>query len=83
MNRNAAEAGKRSAARRADRAATAPRDREPDINIVNLSDTEFALLQALRGLEEGRIEVRVSQARIVEIVRSQRLPVAAAAESWD
>ena len=81
MSRSAAGAGKRSAAARAVGAARAPRSSEPDINIVNLSDTEFALLQALRGLDEGRIEVRVSQARIVEIVRSQSLPVAAA-ESW-
>jgi len=70
--------------RRPDAARSAPArpGAEPDINIVNLNDTEFALLQAVRGLEDGRIEVRVSQARIVEIVRSQRLPVAAAAESW-
>ncbi|MBX9400767.1 hypothetical protein K4L06_05540 [Lysobacter sp. BMK333-48F3] len=79
MSRGATRTGKRTAA--AARTASGPHNGEPDINIVNLSDTEFALLQALRGLDEGRIEVRVSQARIVEIVRSQRLPVAAA-ESW-
>lgn len=62
----------------------AQRAPEPEINIVNLSDSEFALLQALRGLDSGRIEVVVLGARIVEITRSERVAVAVtvAAESW-
>ncbi|ALN60327.1 hypothetical protein [Lysobacter enzymogenes] len=55
---------------------------EPEINIVNLSDSEFVLLQALRGLAAGRIEVVVQGARIVEITRSERVEVTVAGESW-
>lgn len=55
---------------------------EPEINIVNLSDSEFALLRALRGLESGRVEVVVLGSRIVEITRSERVEVRVAAESW-
>ncbi len=54
----------------------------PEVNLLNLSDSEFALVQAVRALAEGRLEVLVQGRRIVEIVRSQRLPVAAPAESW-
>lgn len=63
-------------------AARAP---EPEINIVNLSDTEFVLLKAVRELGAGKIEVVVSDTRIVEITRSQRIPVEpveVAGESW-
>ncbi|QWP77306.1 hypothetical protein J5226_02560 [Lysobacter sp. K5869] len=60
----------------------AQRAPEPEINIVNLSDSEFVLLQALRGLGAGRIEVVVQGARIVEITRSERVEVTVAAESW-
>lgn len=55
---------------------------EPEINIVNLSDSEFVLLQTLRGLGAGRIEVVVQGSRIVEIVRSERVGVTVAGESW-
>lgn len=60
----------------------AQREPEPEINIVNLSDSEFALLQALRSLAAGRIEVVVQASRIVEITRSERLEVTVPAESW-
>lgn len=58
------------------------RDPEPEINIVNLSDTEYVLLNAVRELRAGRIEVVVQDARIVEITRTQRVEVDAAQESW-
>lgn len=58
------------------------RDREPEINIVNLSDTEYVLLNAVRELRAGRIEVVVQGSRIVEITRTQRVEVDAAQESW-
>jgi len=60
----------------------AQRAPEPEINIVNLSDSEFALLRALRGLGAGRIEVIVQASRIVEITRSERVEVTVPAESW-
>lgn len=49
---------------------------EPEINIVNLSDSEYQLLTAVRELGQGQIEVVVHSSRIVQITRSQRLPVA-------
>ncbi|MGO1069918.1 hypothetical protein [Lysobacter sp. CA199] len=61
------------------------RDREPEINIVNLSHTEYVLLKAVRELGAGRIEVAVQGSRIVEITRTQRVVVDtldAAGESW-
>lgn len=58
------------------------RDPEPEINIVNLSDTEYVLLNAVRELRAGRIEVVVQGSRIVEITRTQRVEVDAAQESW-
>lgn len=58
------------------------RDREPEINIVNLSDTEYVLLNAVRELRAGRIEVVIQGSRIVEITRTQRVEVDAAQESW-
>ncbi|MGO4262498.1 hypothetical protein [Lysobacter sp. TAB13] len=58
------------------------RDPEPEINIVNLSDTEYVLLKAVRELGAGKIEVVVQDSRIVEITRSQRVPVEVAGESW-
>lgn len=58
------------------------RDPEPEINIVNLSDTEYVLLQAVRELGAGKVEVVVQGSRIVEITRSQRVAVEAAQESW-
>lgn len=69
----------RAAARRAD--ADPDPDRpaptvEPEINIVNLSDSEYQLLTAVRELGQGQIEVVVHSSRIVQITRSQRLPVA-------
>ncbi|MGJ7904677.1 hypothetical protein [Lysobacter sp. 1R34A] len=71
--------------RRRERAAARPRTVEPDrpgpagepeINIVNLSDSEYQLLSAVRELGQGQIEVVVHSSRIVRITRSQRLPVA-------
>ncbi|ALN94005.1 DUF2292 domain-containing protein [Lysobacter gummosus] len=58
------------------------RDPEPEINIVNLCDTEYVLLKAVRELGAGKIEVVVQDSRIVEITRSQRVPVEVAGESW-
>lgn len=58
------------------------RDPEPEINIVNLSDTEYVLLNAVRELRAGRIEVVIQGSRIVEITRTQRVEVDAAQESW-
>lgn len=58
------------------------RDPEPEINIVNLSDTEYVLLNAVRELRAGRIEVVIQDSRIVEITRTQRVEVDAAQESW-
>lgn len=58
------------------------RDPEPEINIVNLSDTEYVLLSAVRELRAGRIEVVIQGSRIVEITRTQRVEVDAAQESW-
>jgi len=58
------------------------RDPEPEINIVNLSDTEYVLLNAVRELRAGRIEVVIQDTRIVEITRTQRVEVDAAQESW-
>jgi hypothetical protein len=58
------------------------RDPEPEINIVNLSDTEYVLLNAVRELRAGRIEVVIQGTRIVEITRTQRVEVDAAQESW-
>lgn len=55
---------------------------EPEINIVNLSDTEYVLLQAVREVGAGKIEITIQDGRIVEITRSQRVPVTAPAESW-
>lgn len=67
----------RAAARRADAAADRPAPPvEPEINIVNLSDSEYQLLTAVRELGQGQIEVVVHSSRIVQITRSQRLPVA-------
>lgn len=60
----------------------AAREPEPEINIVNLSDTEYVLLQAVRELGAGKVEVVVQGSRIVEITRSQRVAVEAAQESW-
>jgi len=58
-------------------AAARPRPTvEPEINIVNLSDSEYQLLTAVRELGQGQIEVVVHSSRIVQITRSQRLPVA-------
>ncbi|MGO1000606.1 DUF2292 domain-containing protein [Lysobacter sp. CA196] len=48
---------------------------DPEINIVNLSDSEYQLLSAVRELGQGQIEVVVHSSRIVQITRSQRLPV--------
>lgn len=58
------------------------RDPEPEINIVNLSDTEYVLLSAVRELRAGRIDVVIQGSRIVEITRTQRVEVDAAQESW-
>ncbi|ALN78405.1 DUF2292 domain-containing protein [Lysobacter antibioticus] len=65
----------RAAARRADAERLQP-SVEPEINIVNLSDSEYQLLTAVRELGQGQIEVVVHSSRIVQITRSQRLPVA-------
>ncbi|MFK3648113.1 hypothetical protein ACI2IY_06690 [Lysobacter enzymogenes] len=78
----AAGAGKRATAQVTTVRYPAQRAPEPDINIVNLSDSEFVLLQTLRGLGAGRIEVVVQGSRIVEIVRSERVEVTVAGESW-
>lgn len=80
-------AGKRAGTRSQAQVSTvryeAGRAAEPEINIVNLSDSEFVLLQALRGLAAGRIEVVVQDARIVEITRSEKVAVTAVAgASW-
>lgn len=67
----------RAAARRADADPDRPAPTvEPEINIVNLSDSEYQLLTAVRELGQGQIEVVVHSSRIVQITRSQRLPVA-------
>lgn len=67
----------RAAARRADGDPDRPAPTvEPEINIVNLSDSEYQLLTAVRELGQGQIEVVVHSSRIVQITRSQRLPVA-------
>lgn len=82
----AAATRKRAAADDAQQVSTVrypiARDREPEINIVNLSDTEYVLLNAVRELRAGRIEVVVQGSRIVEITRTQRVEVDAAQESW-
>ncbi|SDZ27267.1 Uncharacterized small protein [Lysobacter sp. yr284] len=82
MSRARGSAGKRAGAQVSTVRYDAGRAPEPEINIVNLSDSEFVLLQALRGLSTGRIEVVVQDARIVEITRSERVAVTVAAESW-
>ncbi|MBT2749375.1 MULTISPECIES: hypothetical protein [unclassified Lysobacter] len=82
----AATRARRSAAEAAPRVSTVryeiARDSEPEINIVNLSDTEYVLLKAVRELGAGKIDVVVQDSRIVEITRSQRVPVEVAGESW-
>lgn len=62
----------------------AAREREPEINIVNLSDSEYVLLKAVRELGAGKVEILVQGSRIVEITRTQRVTVEAAdaGESW-
>lgn len=63
-----------SAARRGSDAAS-PHGPSPDINIVNLSDSEFAVLTALREVGFGQVEVVVHDSRIVQITRSERVRV--------
>lgn len=48
---------------------------EPAVNIVNLSDSEFAVLTALREIGYGQVEVVVHGSRIVQITRSERVRV--------
>lgn len=60
---------------RRERATARPPAVEPEINIVNLSDSEYQLLSAVRELGQGQIEVVVHSSRIVRITRSQRLPL--------
>ncbi|MGH8080564.1 MAG: hypothetical protein ACREP7_08320 [Lysobacter sp.] len=60
----------------------AARELEPEINIVNLSDTEYVLIKAVRELGAGKVEILVAGSRIVEITRSQRVTVEVAGESW-
>ncbi|SFL05523.1 DUF2292 domain-containing protein [Lysobacter sp. cf310] len=63
-----------NAARRKSRAASAP-EFEPAVNIVNLSDSEFAVLTALREIGYGQVEVVVHGSQIVQITRSERVRV--------
>lgn len=55
--------------------ATAAPEFEPAVNIVNLSDSEFAVLTALREIGYGQVEVVVHASQIVQITRSQRVRV--------
>lgn len=48
---------------------------EPAVNIVNLSDSEFAVLTALREIGYGQVEVVVHGSQIVQITRSERVRV--------
>lgn len=48
---------------------------EPSVNIVNLSDSEFAVLTALREIGYGQVEVVVHGSQIVQITRSERVRV--------
>ncbi len=59
-----------SARPHADGASPAPREcREP----APLGDGERAVLEALRGMAYGQVEVVVHSSRIVQITRSQKL----------
>ena len=53
-------------------AAASPRDTQVP---VRLSDSERAVLAALREIAYGQIEVVVHSSRIVQITRSQRIRV--------
>ena len=65
-----------SAARRKPRGPDAnAAQAEPAVNIVNLSDSEFAVLTALREIGYGQVEVVVHASQIVQITRSERVRV--------
>ena len=58
-----------------DPAASPAGEAEPAVNIVNLSDSEFAVLTALREIGYGQVEVVVHGSQIVQITRSERVRV--------
>jgi hypothetical protein len=59
-----------SATSRSDITRLAPRERQ---DAQPLSDAEQAVLEALRGIAYGQVEVVVHSSRIVQITRSQKL----------
>ena len=60
---------------RSQQTTVAHAEAEPAVNIVNLSDSEFAVLTALREIGYGQVDVVVHASQIVQITRSERVRV--------
>lgn len=56
-----------------DAVALLPQERRRDDIDAPASDAERAVLEALRGIAYGQVEVVVHSSRIVQITRSQKL----------
>lgn len=53
--------------------SAAPTDAKPEINIVNLNHKEFAVLNLLREIDYGQLDIQIQDSRIDQVFRRQRV----------